>query len=224
MIGGSAISFEKQIMISRILRLALVSVSLLLMGCKADEMDISLDIADIALARVGTDGAVGFEAAFSNLGDLDEAQRAQFDQIEAVLSRYMTIDAFVIEPTDTGFGLQIAGEMPLSADPDTATPYFLLVSPSETLDGYSEVEVKTGAGFAAMRGEIMAINFMLAPDAFHPTRIRLTGDGARVIAPGAFVDGTPEPLFAGAVTGRLSMLFKGGVFDDTGALFLIRLP
>ena len=200
------------------------ALPLALLGCKADEFQITLGTDDIATALGGVGGQVAFEMEFSSIGDLEDSQRAEIASFEDILSNYMTIGYFGIEAQDSGYALQIEGALPITGDAATVAPYFLWVGPSESFAGYAAVELRNGASFAAMKEEIRKVNFMLAPDAFHPTRIRLTGRNSDLIAPGAVVDGTPMALFRGPLDGRLTLLFEGGVYDETGALFLLAQP
>ena len=66
-----------------------------------------------------------------------------------------------------------------------------------------------------------AINFMLSPDEFHPTKIKLKGKDVQVLVPATEIDGKAYLFYEGVVDGRISMKFEGGVFDKIGAgLFL----
>ena len=68
-----------------------------------------------------------------------------------------------------------------------------------------------------------AINFMLAPDAFHPARFRLRGeDTFEVTAPAVQIDGRYHLLWRGVAEDRLSMTFADGAFDEVGAGFFVR--
>lgn len=206
------------------LRLPFVAAALLaLVACQADRFDVDLASGDIARAQAGTPGEARFEMVFSNIGELDDKTRAQMDGFEAVARRYMTIDSFVLDPGDDGPELVIEGRLPVTSDGSTAAPYFLEVSASEAFAGYSAVELVNGRDYLDMREALTKVSYMLTPDRFQPTRIRLAGNGEALIVPGAWVEGEAQALFAGNVADRLSLSFKGGVWDDTGALFLIKL-
>jgi hypothetical protein len=205
-------------------RLGVIALCLTIMGCKADEFEIVVGTDDIAKVAAGTDVSVEFEMVFSSLGDMDDEKRAQIDRFEQIMSSYMNVTEFEIESDDGDYELQIEGTIPVTTDPAPATPYFLHVAPSVDFPGYTSVEVATGATFAAMRAEMQEVDFMMAPDEFHPTRIKLSGAGERLLAPGVSIDGAPFALFVGVVEERMSLNFKGGVYDDTGAVFLVQLP
>ena len=68
-----------------------------------------------------------------------------------------------------------------------------------------------------MSTEMNAINFMLSPDAFHPTTIKLRGEGLEVIAIAAENNGDAYLMWKGTVNGRESFKYDGGIFDKTGA-------
>ena len=96
------------------------------------------------------------------------------------------------------------------------------MEPSDIVNGAYLVQLRTGNDFDRMEREMQAINFMLAPDAFHPTRIRLRGDDQfEIIAPGAQVDGSYHLMWRGTSKDKLTLRFSGGPFDEVGAGFLI---
>ena len=83
------------------------------------------------------------------------------------------------------------------------------------------MELRTGSEFQNLSNQMSAINFMLSPDEFHPTKIKLRGKNVQVIVPATEIDGKSYLLYRGIVDGRISMKFEGGVFDTIGAgLFL----
>jgi len=194
----------------------------LLAGCKADELSIDLKTRDILAAVQGESGTVSFEADFSTFGSLDDGQRAQVEALEAILSSYVEIDDFELEITDTGFEVTIEGEFPITTDLQSDAAYFMAVEPSDIISGAYLVQLRTGDDFDRMEREMQAINFMLAPDAFHPTRFRLRGDDRfEILAPGAQIDGRYHLMWRGMSEDRLTLRFAGGPFDEVGAGFLI---
>ena len=99
--------------------------------------------------------------------------------------------------------------------------YYIHVSSSDIFDGYTFLELKTGDNFNNLSSQMSAINFMLSPDEFHPTKIKLKGKDVQVLVPATEIDGKAYLFYEGVVNGRISMKFEGGVFDKIGAgLFL----
>ena len=132
----------------------------------------------------------------------------------------MEIDDFEIENTDMGYDVILAGEMPISNKKLDAT-YYIQVSSSELFDGYTFLELKTGNDFNNLSNQMSAINFMLSPDEFHPTKIKLKGKDIQVIVPATEIDGEAHLFYKETVNGKISMKFDGGVFNKIGAgLFL----
>lgn len=203
--------------------LILGAASLLaLAGCKADELSFDLRTQDILGAAQGVDSTVSFEASFSTFGSLDDGQRAQVEALEDILSSYIKVDDFELEITNTGFAVTIEGEISITTDLRSDSAYFIAVEPSDIVSGAYLVQLRTGDDFDRMENEMQAINFMLSPDAFHPTRIRLRGDDRfEIIAPGAQVDGSYYLMWRGTSEDRLTLRFAGGPFDEVGAGFLI---
>jgi hypothetical protein len=168
----------------------------------------------------GKDGVIEFEAQFSNFGELDEEARAQVEALENILTKFMEIDDFEIENTDMGYDVVLEGEMPISNKKLDAT-YYIHVSSSELFNGYTFLELKTGDDFNNLSNQMSAINFMLSPDEFHPTKIKLKGKDIHVIIPATEIDGKAYLFYKDTVIGKISMKFDGGIFNKIGAgLFL----
>ena len=193
---------------------------ILLIACKAEIVELDIKAKDVFSAVDGKDGVIKFEAQFSNFGELDEEARAQIDALENILTKFMEIDDFEIENTDMGYDVILEGEMPISNKKLDAT-YYIHVSSSELFYGYTFLELKTGDDFNNLSNQMSAINFMLSPDEFHPTKIKLKGKDVQVLIPATEIDGKAYLFYEGVIDGRISMKFEGGVFDKIGAgLFL----
>lgn len=197
-----------------------------LAGCKADELEIGIDEAEIRDAVGVGSPAVTFEATFSNNGELSltDNDRAQFEAIEKIIKQFIVLDDFEIELSDRGYDVVLNGIIPMTKYPDEPSAYFVFVSPSELFEGALRVELRTGTQFAKMVREIRDVNPMLAPDAYHPTLFQLKANGAEVIAPTVQVDGRYHLMWRGVVQHRLRMTFSGGAYDEIGAGFFLRLP
>ena len=194
--------------------------SILLIACKAEIVELDIKAKDVFAAVDGEDGVIEFEAQFSNFGELDEEARAQVEALENILTKFMEIDDFEIENTDMGYDVILEGEMPISNKKLEAT-YYIHVSSSDLFDGYTFLELKTGDDFNNLSNQMSAINFMLSPDEFHPTKIKLKGKDIQVIIPATEIDGEAHLFYKDTVNGKISMKFDGGVFNKIGAgLFL----
>ena len=205
--------------IKNIILVALASIFLI--ACKAEIVEMDIKAKDVFAAAEGEDGVIEFEAKFSNFGELDEEARVQVEALESILTKFMEITDFELETTDMGFEVTLEGEMPLT-NQTLDSAYYLHVSSSEILDGYTFLTLRTGNDFENLSNQMSAINFMLSPDEFHPTKIKLKGKDVQVIAPAAEINGKSYLLYNGAVDGRISMKFEGGVFDSIGAGFFIK--
>lgn len=199
-----------------------VTAAVTLAGCKADEVEIELAESAVAAAASGDNRMVDFEAEFSNLGEMDDEQRADMKTVENIVAKHVSVDYFEVEQTDMGFEVAVEGQIPMTSDPDTADPWFILVQPSDVFPDTLRVQVVNGSDFDALGDEAQQVNFMLAPDASQPTRIRLEADGMEVLAPAVQVDGAYHLMWRGTVTDRISMTFKGGAYDAIGAGFFVR--
>jgi hypothetical protein len=194
--------------------------SILLVACKAEIVELDIKAEDVFAAVDGEDRVIEFEAQFSNFGDLDEEARAQVEALENILTKFMEIDDFEIENTDMGYDVILEGEMPIT-NKKLDSAYYIHVSPSKLFDGYTFVELKTGDEFNNLSNQMSAINFMLSPGEFHPTKIKLKGKDIQVIIPATEIDGEAHLFYKGIVNGKISMKFDGGIFNKIGAgLFL----
>ena len=86
----------------------------------------------------------------------------------------MEITDFELETTDMGYEVTLEGEMPIT-NQDLDTAYYIHVASSEIFDGFTFLELRTGSEFDNLSNQMSAINFMLSPDEFHPTKIKLKG-------------------------------------------------
>ena len=158
--------------IKNILLIALTGT--MLIACKAEIVELDIKTKDVFAAVNGEDGLIDFEAKFSNFGELDEEARAQVEALENILTKFMIIDDFELETTDMGYEITLEGEMPITNKRLDAA-YYIHVSSSDIFDGYTFLELKTGDNFNNLSNQMSAINFMLSPDKFHPTKIKLKG-------------------------------------------------
>ena len=204
--------------IKNILLIALTGT--MLIACKAEIVELDIKTKDVFAAVNGEDGLIDFEAKFSNFGELDEEARAQVEALENILTKFMEIDDFELETTDMGYEITLEGEMPITNKKLDAA-YYIHVSSSDIFDGYTFLELRTGDNFNSLSNQMSAINFMLSPDEFHPTKIKLKGKDIQVIIPATEIDGEAYLFYKDTVNGKISMKFDGGIFNKIGAgLFL----
>ncbi len=199
-----------------------IVVAVILAGCRADSVELKISDKDITTAMQGKATTVPFEAVFSQFGKLDDDQRGQVERIKSIVERYIAVDDFELESHENEFRVVIEGELPVLTVPDEKRPYFVLISPSESLPGFVRVQIAHGAAFDDMKGEIQSINFMLSPEGFHPTMLKISAAGRRMIAPAAEVDGKSDLLVDVVLDERTSVTFSGGPFDRVGAGFFLQ--
>ena len=166
---------------------------------------------------------VEFEAEFSVIGDFDDESRALVNSFKTILVKYISINDFELNTTDMGFKVKIEGKIPMTSDSTYDSAYFIVLKQSEIIEGATLVQIRTGEAFAKMNREMNGVNSFLAPDAFHPTRFRFRGDDdMEVFAPAVQVDGLNYLMWRGKARDRLSLMFSGGAYDQTGAGFFFR--
>lgn len=142
--------------------------------------------------------------------------------LENILDEYMDISDFELETSSMGYTVTIEGEMPLTSNTDVKDPYFLNATDSDILTGYTQLSLMTGDKFDNLKSDMQAINFMLSPDEFHPTKFKLKGKSIQVVAPAVEINGESYLLYSQEIDGRVSLSFKGGAFDSVGAGFFIK--
>jgi len=108
-----------------------------LAGCKADKIEIDLTEKILQSAKSGQEEMVSFEATFSTFGELDDAQKAQVSAIENILEDYIELEDFELATTDMGFEVIIEGEFPVSTNSANSSAYFLHITQSDILEGWS---------------------------------------------------------------------------------------
>jgi hypothetical protein len=74
-----------------------LAIGISLIGCKADELEISMKTSDLLSVRNGGNEVAEFEAVFSMVGELDNESRALVDALENILVKYVYIDDFEIK-------------------------------------------------------------------------------------------------------------------------------
>ena len=75
-------------------RRPIFSATSLLLGCKADSLEIKLSDKDIQSAIAGEAVAIDFEAEFSMLGELDDENKATLDQLLVLAEEFLSLDDF----------------------------------------------------------------------------------------------------------------------------------
>ena len=93
-----------------ILSLLLVSS---LLGCKANEVEVSISKKDIEKAMSGENISVVFDANLDLMAQNDEEMRGTIQSIATVTENYLTIEEFELTTGDFGLNIDVEGEIPL---------------------------------------------------------------------------------------------------------------
>jgi hypothetical protein len=207
---------------------ALSITSMMLIGCKADQIETSIKSKDLRKAIAGNPVSVEFEAELSLMADSeDEETKAQLKSIEKIIEKYLSIEEFDITKGDFGFKIKIDGELPLvystgsKAITSVESPWVMKVSDNRDvgiLSGFShKLTFSTTSQFNAFSGELQDINFMLSPDKRQPMKFKLktTGnDVLHIFTGGVEVGGETRVLYEARVEKRISLTMQGGVYDS----------
>jgi hypothetical protein len=205
-----------------------------LAGCKATSVDLQVSSQDIHDAKSGKEVFAKFRAEFSFVGNLDEDNRRSLGRIESVAKQFMHLDDFEVSKADVGIRVRVEGRLPVvsaanSRSVDAGSPWAVVLR-SHKLGVVSKypiaLTVEPTTSFESFKAKLSAVNFMLSPDPYQPTRIRLSkskGQGLSVLAAGALVDGKAHALAEIDIIERVSFTFKGGAYDDIGATLFVAL-
>lgn len=195
----------------------------LLAGCRAESVELTVSYEDVAAAIKGEKVTVPFEAVFSQFGNLGDDQKAEIDALATVVSKHMNVEDFEIGTAENKVVVTVEGEIPITTSETESSPYYVLVTKDGTFNGFATVQVALGRKFQAMQREMRAINFILAPEAFHPTKLKIKAKGKDIMAPAVEVDGTTHLLFSAQAKERLTLNYVGGPYERVGAGFYIKV-
>ena len=207
--------------LKRLATLALASA--VLVGCKADEVNLQIDLTQLRSAAAGNDTVVEFEATFTHPRPLNTEQSAQVDDVWSTVGRYLSISDFTRENVDGGLRVTVTAELPVVTSRSAEHAYFLSFTESTSLGGFHRVALETGEDFAALQSALASVNFALDLAEFHPTTLAVTGRSPRLIAPAAIVDDTAHLLYDAELRDTVNIQQSGGAFEDTGAGFFVRM-
>ena len=84
-----------------------------LLGCKANEVEVSISTKDIEKAILGENISVGFDATLGLMAENDEEMRRTMQRIAAVTENYLTLEEFELTTGDFGLNIDVEGEIPL---------------------------------------------------------------------------------------------------------------
>jgi hypothetical protein len=216
---------------------ALTITSMMLIGCKADQIETSINSKDLRKAIAGNQVSVEFEAELSLMGDTKDAEtKAQLKSIGKIIEKYLSIEEFDITKGDFGFKIKIEGELPLVYSSGSKeltsvkSPWVMKVSDNRDggiLSGFShKLTFSTASQFDAFSGELQKINLMLSPDERQPMKFKLktTGnDVLKIFTGGVEVGGEHLVLYEATVEKRVSLTMKGGVYDSAEQVVYLSL-
>jgi hypothetical protein len=204
----------------KIAKLALLAV-MALAACKADDVTTKITKDDILAAQSGQTVMVDFTATFSMATELDDQQKQEIKQIQAIAESYVAVDDFSLDKSDYGATITIEGTLPfVSADVGSSAPWYLEISPYTS--DLSMIALRNGSDYEALESAINDVSFALAPDRAQPVKFDLKLDGmTMVLVPAGQVEGTPAVMEAFTEVERLKVLVGGGIFDDTGAVIMV---
>ena len=205
----------------RVILLAVIAT--LLVGCKADELELRIDLTQLRSAAAGNDVVVPFKAVFTDSRPLNTRQSAQVDDVWSALKEYVKIKDFERENVDGGLRVTVKGELPVRTTRSADDAWFVSFTESTAFGGFHRVTLESGERFDALQQKLASVNFALDLAEFHPTTIEITGRASRLLAPAATVEGESHLIYDGPLDNPLRIRQSGGAFEHTGPGFLVRM-
>lgn len=192
-----------------------------LSACKAERVVVEVEEGAIQDAISGGVGEAEFSATFETSRSLDERVQSKIDAVERAVRAHLDITDFLVTGDRGGTQIEIEGYLPITTNADENAPWHLLVEPFGQ-DGHV-VRLAIGSDFNSFAREIEVVDMGFRPDRFHPTTIRLRASDAHVTVPAGYVDGEARIMWSTVLDGRTNIRFGGGIFNDVGGAFIIRV-
>ena len=195
----------------------------LLVGCKADELELQVDLTQLRSAAAGNEVVLPLKAVFTDPQPLNTRQTAQVDDVWSVLTEYMRVTEFNRETVDGGLRVTIETEVPVRTAREADDALFVSFTESTLFGGLHRVTLETGERFAALQEALASVNFALDLEEFHPTTIAITGRSGRLLAPAATVDDESYLVYDQPLDDPLRIRQAGGAFERTAPGFFVRV-
>ncbi|WP_188529786.1 hypothetical protein [Sinisalibacter lacisalsi] len=193
----------------------------LLVGCQAEELEVSISSEQMISAASGESEYVEFEAEIGeSMSDVDDEKRATIKAIEIVLGKYFPDADIETKISSDSYRIEIEGELALSSSiPRSGAPWFVEVMPQGGNNHL--VRLMPSGTFSAFKSEMADINFMITPDEFQGVDFSIRGSIGTVTFGGAYLNGEPRAFSVLELDGeRHRVSFKEGIWTKTGAGFL----
>ena len=207
-----------------------------LLGCKANEVEVSISTKDIEKAILGENISVGFDATLGLMAENDEEMRRTMQRIAAVTENYLTLEEFELTTGDFGLNVDVEGEIPLIYVEDISQiknirePWALIIMKNEkkgTLSSFPySLKFSETNSFNAYSGELNEINIMLSPDKRQPIKFKIKNNSKvplTLFSGGVEVNGEHFAIYETEVEKRISLTMQDGVYDNTAPLIYFRL-
>ena len=213
-------------------RTLILCISILLLGCKAEEIELRLSTKEIAQVIKNNPQEVRFQAEFSLLAEYDEEVKRTIKRVQEISEKYIEIEEFDVTQGNFGLKIEVEGLIPFVGPKSTATtsPWILKIQqnseqgvlgkfshklifgPSSTLDSYL--------------AEVQAVNLMLSPARYQPVKFKIrnkSGHTLKILTGGVEIEGESKALLETSVGDRISLSMNGGIYDKTSAVIYINM-
>ena len=203
-----------------------IVVVFLLVGCKADEIELRISTKELLEVLQGGAEDIRFQAEFTLLAEYDDELKATITQIDRIANRHVEIEEFDVTSSDFGLKIELEGTIPLlfvgenSGQISSKSPWVVAVANNPTrgtLKTFPHVLIfSASTSLQPFLAELQGVNFMLTPDKFQPVKFRLRNNAdtsLRIFTAGVEVDNETRVVYESTVDGRTSLTMKGGVYN-----------
>ena len=207
----------------------IVSISIVIGGCKPDKLEIEVYTSDIESASEGEVVEVPLKSTFSLMG---EDKENQLPDAKKIALKYMPSDSEIeISKGDYGQVMTVVSSIPLGSD--SALKKFLQQNPriAMVVVENGEVTLKPTETLSKLDKELSGINFMLGAEIpAKNTAFRIVSDSkgkVNISATAVFSEKKPYLYFSKDIKKRKSVVidFKGGdgsVYSEIAPTFGVK--
>ena len=209
--------------------LIIVSISIVIGGCKPDKLEIEVYTSDIESASEGEVVEVPLKSTFSLMG---EDKENQLPDAKKIALKYMPSDSEIeISKGDYGQVMTVVSSIPLGSD--SALKKFLQQNPriAMVVVENGEVTLKPTETLSKLDKELSGINFMLGAETpAKNTAFRIVSDSkgkVNISATAVFSEKKPYLLYSKDVKRRKSIELKfmggdGSVYKEIPPQFFVK--
>ena len=213
-------------------RTLILCISILLFGCKAEEIELRLSTKQIAQAIKNNPQEVRFQAEFSLVTTYNEEIKRTIKSVQKISRKYIMIEEFDVTQGDFGLKIEVEGLIPLIGPKSSksTSPWILKIQQNDkegVLGNFSHKLIfGPSSALDSYLAEIRAVNLMLSPARYQPVKFKIRNKSNKtfkILTGGVEVDGESKALLETNVGDRIRLSMNGGVYDKTSAIIYFNM-